>query len=518
MASLTGLPTVDPAATVSHSETPSTTDSPITIPIKAKHKAKATSSSKSVYKQLRSWWLSQKRNFRRRRDDLHQRCFWLTYLAHVCAYMLRKPLSLIKVDMAHVSGVSMPQMGWMDVALLLPLATIQLFAARLGQPYGPRKVIAASLLGAALFMSLFGYVSSYSVMLILLVGNGACQALLMPFCVTALSAWHSGSGQDLNFGIWGSSMFVGLTLSTACSHALRYILGWQHTFFLPALLAMATGGLIYRLLRMPSGTTASARHTSVLDTRSGYLRGQGFVGHDSISTDSESEQEMEVYVIESGHNSSVNKSIVEVMRLPYVPQLALAYMCINALRYALHMWLPLYFQQQLGYSRLGAGYFSTLYEVGGIVGSVTLGSLSDGLFGGRRVAACQVSLTVGIAAVVLLYITRHWGLFFNCLFLVLLGAGSGGTDVIISTSLAIDIGHKADCVSSVAGVIGGMGIFGAVLQGPLVAILARKYGSSGVLSFMTITALLSVLATARARGLDSQRSIDVARFERKAAQ
>ena len=44
-------------------------------------------------------------SFRNRRDELHQRCFWLTYLAHVCAYMLRKPLSLIKLDMAQVSGV-----------------------------------------------------------------------------------------------------------------------------------------------------------------------------------------------------------------------------------------------------------------------------------------------------------------------------------------------------------------------------------------------------------------------------
>eukprot|EP00045_Choanoeca_perplexa_P003874 m.34076 g.34076 ORF g.34076 m.34076 type:complete len:525 (+) comp12273_c0_seq1:81-1655(+) len=524
MAAVATLPLVDPVvADVAEPSPAPTTPPAIASQPKPKLKLKAAASAKSLFKRMRTWWLSQKQNFRNRRDELHRRCFWLTYLAHVCAYMLRKPLSLIKLDMAHFSGLTVPQMGWMDVALLLPLALLQPFAAQLGAQQGPRIVIAACLFGSAIVMSLFGLVNSYAVMLLLLMFNGAFQALLMPFCVKALSSWHAGTGQDLNFGIWGSSMFVGLSLATASSHATRKSLGWQHSFVVPVLLSLALAGLVFKFLRMPSGTTSgtSKHSTSLLGLggeRPAVLRGEGFVGlEQGAGTDSESEQEMEVYTIETSQHSA-RKGVLEVLRLPYVLQLSLAYMGINALRYSLHMWLPLYFHEQLGYSRLSAGYFSTLYELGGVVGSVALGLLSDSFFGGRRVAACQTALSVAIAAVILLYLTRHFGLFFNCLFLILLGAGGGGTDVIISTSLAIDIGQKADCVASVAGVIGGVGIFGAVMQGPLVAIMARQHGASGVLSVMVAIAALSVYAVSRARGLDSRRSIDAARLERKAAQ
>jgi hypothetical protein len=43
--------------------------------------------------------------------------------------------------------MTVPQMGWMDVALLLPLALLQPFAAQLGEQQGPRIVIATCLFG-----------------------------------------------------------------------------------------------------------------------------------------------------------------------------------------------------------------------------------------------------------------------------------------------------------------------------------------------------------------------------------
>jgi OPA family glycerol-3-phosphate transporter-like MFS transporter 1/2 len=37
------------------------------------------------------------------------------------------------------------------------------------------------------------------------------------------------------------------------------------------------------------------------------------------------------------------------------------------------MWLPMYLLQQLKYSKTNAGMFSTMFEIGGIIGSASIG-------------------------------------------------------------------------------------------------------------------------------------------------
>ena len=50
---------------------------------------------------------------------------------------------------------------------------------------------------------------------------------------------------------------------------------------------------------------------------------------------------------------------------------------LKFVRYSMYMWLPLYLLEQLGYSKLQAGMFSTVYDIGGIVGSMLQGLLLD---------------------------------------------------------------------------------------------------------------------------------------------
>ena len=50
------------------------------------------------------------------------------------------------------------------------------------------------------------------------------------------------------------------------------------------------------------------------------------------------------------------------------------------------MWLPYYMAAELAYAPGMAAYMSTLYDVGGMVGAVAGGFLSDRVMGGRRVS------------------------------------------------------------------------------------------------------------------------------------
>lgn len=157
------------------------------------------------------------------------------------------------------------------------------------------------------------------------------------------------------------------------------------------------------------------------------------------------------------------------------------------------------------------------------LGRVIDGGMGDGTrtFAGKRIAACRMALVVATGSVVLLYLTQSWGLFFNCLFLLCMGThlvvcvdfrtpppssmpvmrvqvrGRAGPTSFSPPPLPSTLESKAvrckatgagsvrvgesdgtkclthrpllsfpivDCVSSVAGFIGGFGILGAVLQ------------------------------------------------------
>ena len=57
--------------------------------------------------------------------------FSLLWLSYFLTYLLRKPLGVIKTDMAEELGLSKAELGWCDTALVLPYAGVQIFLTNL---------------------------------------------------------------------------------------------------------------------------------------------------------------------------------------------------------------------------------------------------------------------------------------------------------------------------------------------------------------------------------------------------
>jgi sugar phosphate permease len=66
-------------------------------------------------------------------------------------------------------------------------------------------------------------------------------------------------------------------------------------------------------------------------------------------------------------------SMRELWKIPMVPEVAITVFCLKVVRYCMYMWLPMYLLQQLKYSKTNAGMFSTMFEIGGIIGSASIG-------------------------------------------------------------------------------------------------------------------------------------------------
>lgn len=69
-------------------------------------------------------------------------------------------------------------------------------------------------------------------------------------------------------------------------------------------------------------------------------------------------------------------------------EVAVGVFCLKAVRYCMYMWLPMYLLNQLQYSKGQAGMFSTMFEVGGVLGSAVIGIVLD-----RYVFGCLIDFS-----------------------------------------------------------------------------------------------------------------------------
>ena len=53
--------------------------------------------------------------------------FSLVWLGYFVTYLLRKPLGVVKTDIAADLELSKASLGWCDTALVLPYAAVQIF-------------------------------------------------------------------------------------------------------------------------------------------------------------------------------------------------------------------------------------------------------------------------------------------------------------------------------------------------------------------------------------------------------
>eukprot|EP00056_Hartaetosiga_gracilis_P008695 m.125063 g.125063 ORF g.125063 m.125063 type:complete len:793 (+) comp12973_c0_seq1:144-2522(+) len=255
-----------------------------------------------------------------------------------------------------------------------------------------------------------------------------------------------------------------------------------------------------------TATTALAEHAFVAQQQlqDFLFQADGFLAGDfSLSTDDEYdyESEGEVVYMEPLHRAR-HLSLLETFKLPYLRSLGLTYLLINMTRYTINMWMPFYFQSQHDYNRIAAAYLGSVFELGGLIGAVSISYVGERILRVGKVHTCHLSLLVAAFATLVYHITTALGLGFQIPCLLVMGAGFGGAEVLISTSIAISIGIEHDCVTSVSSLINCFGTLGAVAQAPLVAFIIRFYGMSGGVVLISAMVMLPIIALLPSRPLD----------------
>uniref|UniRef100_A0A672HKB3 Glucose-6-phosphate exchanger SLC37A2 n=1 Tax=Salarias fasciatus TaxID=181472 RepID=A0A672HKB3_SALFA len=422
---------------------------------------------------------------------------FLTFLFYTAYHLSRKPISIVKVSETaavlelhrNCSTVIRPAnlnitnnvtwcdwqpfdqdnyqtlFGVLDNSFLVAYAIGMFFSGIFGERLSLRYYLSFGMVMSGLFTSLFGLgfywnIHSLGYYAFVQIMNGLMQTTGWPAVVACVGNWFGKGKRGFIMGVWNSHTSVGNILGSLIAGAFVSS-SWGLSFIVPGIIIASTGVLCFFFL---------VESTSCSE---GLING-------AISGEPQE--------VTEEHSKAI--SFCGALSIPGVVEFSLCLLFAKLVSYTFLYWLPLYISNVAHFDAKEAGDMSTLFDVGGILGGVIAGLISD--YTGGRATTCCVML-IFAAPMVRVYFTVR------CMLLVC-GSLVNGPYALITTAVSADLGtHESlrgnsRALSTVTAIIDGTGSIGAAL-GPLFAGLISPTGWNNVFYMLISADILACLVS-----------------------
>ncbi|KAF5281308.1 hypothetical protein FQR65_LT14769 [Abscondita terminalis] len=490
----------------------------------------------------------------------------LTYLAYTCYHLSRKPISVVKAvlhqncsSLIPPPGVNPNQDDWcdwvpfngseanstellgeLDSAFLFAYAIAMFASGFIAERFNLRYFLAYGMMMSGIFSYLLGLAKTYNIhsftyFVLVQIAAGIFQTTGWPGVIAVLGNWCGKSKRGLTFGIWNSHTSIGNILGSLIAAAFVET-NWALSFIYPGFIIATCGFLIFLFLVVsPSDVGCAVPDEDRLNTahRRRFDRSlQNQVANRETSSGGSSEtddtdiivgeQEVQRRMTERAHLLRNTHPIQEehaigfmsALRIPGVVEFSLSLFFSKLVSYTFLYWLPSYVNHS---TTMGATYsadLSVLFDVGGIIGAIAAGAISD--YSNMSATTCAGMLTFAIPMVISLpiliilllfliilqlFIYQQFGsisLGVNILLLVIVGILVNGPYALITTAVSADLGThpslegNSKALATVAAIIDGTGSIGAAV-GPLLAGFVSRYGWNSVFYMLMISDILALL-------------------------
>ncbi|KAJ6942874.1 glycerol-3-phosphate transporter 4 [Populus alba x Populus x berolinensis] len=391
------------------------------------------------------------------------------------------------------------KLGLIDVAFLACYSLGMYGAGHLGDTLDLRLFLSSGMIGSGIFAGLFGMgyfwnIHVFGFYLVMQMVAGLFQATGWPSVVAVIGNWFGKRKRGLIMGIWNAHTSVGnITGSLLAASVLDY--GWGWSFIAPGMFIALAGVLVFLFLA-PYPEDVGFPCPNVPAARA-----------EAVPRDVESQAQSEG-IVEKGKNapirevSGVRRSVglLEACMIPGVLSFAFCLFFAKLVAYTFLYWLPFYLSQtEIGgeyMSVKSAGNLSTLFDVGGIVGGILAGHISDKLRA-RAITAASF-MYAAIPSMLLYHIYGSFSQTMNIVLMMIAGLFINGPYALITTAVSADLGTHSSlrgdsrALATVTAIIDGTGSIGAAL-GPLLTGFLSTKGWNTVFVMLMLSALIAGL-------------------------
>lgn len=413
-------------------------------------------------------------------------------------------------------------LGTLDSSFLFCYAIAMFFSGFIAERVSLRYFLTFGMLFSGIFCYLFGVAKVYDIhsmsyFVFVQAMAGVFQTTGWPGVVTVVGRWFGKSKRGLIFGIWNSHTSIGNIMGTLI--AGHYVeKDWAMSFVVPGFV-MGVFGFVMFLFLVDRPEIVDC-HEKVGDRRGGYRRLEdGRVGEsggnsgaeESVGTSSEQDVNERTPIIGSINRDPEQHVAIGfggALQIPGVVEFSMCLFFSKLVSYTFLFWLPLYIQSSTTLGAQLSADISTLFDIGGIVGAIAAGLISD--YSGMSALTCTSMLALAAPA---LLIYQQWGavsLSFNICLLFITGVLVNGPYALITTSVSAELGQHSSlngngkALATVTAIIDGTGSIGAAV-GPLIAGLISSSGWENVFYMLIVSDILALLLLIRLVGKELSR-------------
>ncbi|KAK7341177.1 hypothetical protein VNO80_24102 [Phaseolus coccineus] len=344
------------------------------------------------------------------------------------------------------------------------------------------------MVGTGLFTSLFGVgywgnIHNFYYFLVVQMIAGLFQSTGWPSVVAVVGNWFGKSKRGLIMGIWNAHTSIGnIVGSLIASVMLTY--GWGWSFVVPGLITAIIGFVVFLILPVTPESVGADRE------------------EDEISFPVKSGEEAAEPLLRQETPVEEREAVgfLEAWKIPGVAPFALCLFFAKLVAYTFLYWLPFYVSHTAidgKYLSSGtSGTLSTLFDVGGVLGGILAGHISD-----RLDARAITAASFMYCAIPALFFYRSYGhvsLVINGALMFVTGMFVNGPYALITTAVSADLGtHKSlkgnsRALATVTAIIDGTGSIGAAV-GPLLTGYISAKSWSAVFTMLMAAALVAGL-------------------------
>ena len=416
-----------------------------------------------------------------RYERLRWRTFGVTWFVYAAYYFTRQSstFSVAKVAFADDPRVSLArhQLGWIDAGSLTTYMFGQFLFGPLGDRFGPRRILVWGMAFSVIAAAASGFSTTFAAFFVFALIQGLAQSTGWSNVNKAMSSWFSLRERGAVVGWWCTHYTVGAAVAAGFAGWMMMYFGqvrtgaagaevvpyWPGAFWGPAVVLTVAMVLTWLLL-------VNRPEDAGLPPIEQYHGEPQSIISEEDRVDPPAEGSW--------------RNIGEVLATPSIWLLALAYFSIKFARYSFLCWGPVYLSESTGASA-GASSVSTIaMSVGGALGVILTGYISDRFFQSRRAPVAVLSLlaTVGIMFVGLWPIREIW---FMGAFFFFVGLFLFGPDSLVSSTASMDFGTKRGA-GTATGFINGIGSIGGILGGYLPGKITTEANWTPIFNLMLI--------------------------------
>ncbi|EIW3594270.1 MFS transporter [Salmonella enterica] len=396
-----------------------------------------------------------------------------TFLTYTVMYISRKAFAAAAPLLMHDIGMTAVQFGTASSIYYILYGISKFGSGLLADKINPRVFLAPVLLVIAIINIGIGMCNSVNILLTLYCLTAVAQGCGFPPIAKAISQWYSKSERGGWYSLWNTSHNVGGALAPLIASAvIAYTGNWRYAFFVPALITLIQAIISAIFMR---------------DKPEKYgLPNVGIWKNDKKQLEINKRSETGLTIWRMFRTYILNNPIIWIA--------ICGDLCIYIIRTVTDDWVSVYFVKELGWNLIKSNSLVAWFEVGGILGGLTSGIISDKFFHADRwvtILIYSVILLLGMGSVAL---TIHINYYLVAICFFIIGAGIYAPQMLFALGV-IEASHS-DGAGAATGLKGGVTYVGAALAGAPIAMIQKYYSWNGVFGLLGVIAILLIVLTA----------------------